>query len=360
MRVVAFTRYGPRAASTRQRFLQYFPALRAAGIEVEHHALLGDDYVASLSSGDLYPRAKVATAYAERIGQLLAAREASLYWVYVELLPYLPAAVERLAAAGKRIVYDFDDAFFHMYDQSGSRFVRRLLSGKHAALLRHAAACACGNAYLLDFAIRHCRKSIILPTVVDTTLYRPRPSGSGQLTVGWIGSPSTWPSVWALLPLLKELVRSYGIRVRVIGAGKEREPLRFEGLEFIEWSEATEIDDVQRMDIGIMPLADQPFERGKSGYKLIQYMACGLPVVASPVGVNREIVCDGENGFLATGVDDWRAALERLLCDANLRRRMGECGRTRAVKQYSLAVHAPRLVELIRAAAGNDHGPPCT
>lgn len=351
MRVAAFTRYGPRAASTRQRFLQYFPALRAAGIEVEHHALLDDDYVASLATGEAYPRSKVASAYAERCGQLVAARGADLYWVYVELLPYVPAAIERLAAAGKRIVYDFDDAFFHSYDQSGNALVRTMLAGKHAALLRHAAACACGNGYLHDFAVRHCPRSIVLPTVVDTAAYRPRQRRkAGPVTIGWIGSPSTWPNVRTLLPLLEELARSRKVRIRIVGAGKAAEPDRFDGMDLVEWTEASEIAEVQAMDIGVMPLDDQPFERGKSGYKLVQYMACGLPVVASPVGVNREMVRQGVNGFLASSDAEWRDALARLVADAGLRRALGAAGRRRAEADYSLTSQAPRLVQLLRSA----------
>jgi glycosyltransferase involved in cell wall biosynthesis len=281
---------------------------------------------------------------------LVGARDADLYWVYVELLPYVPAAIERLATSGKPVVYDFDDAFFHSYDQSGNPLVRALLGDKHAKLLSRAAGCACGNAYLRDFAVRHCPNSIILPTVVDTTQYRPRPRRKGQVTIGWIGSPSTWPNVRPLLALLKELVASHGIRVRVVGAGREAEGDRFTGLELIDWSEAGEIADVQAMDIGIMPLADRPFERGKSGYKLIQYMACGLPVVASPVGVNSEIVADGLNGFLATSEAEWRSALVRLIEDAELRRALGKAGRQRAKQDFSLASQVPRLVELLRSA----------
>lgn len=351
MRVTAFTRYGPLAASTRQRFLQFFPALRAAGIEVECHALLDDDYVAGLATGEPYPRSKVAHAYADRLGQLLGSRGSDLFWVYAELLPFVPALAERLATLGKPIVYDFDDAFFHSYDQSGNPLVRGLLGGKHASLLRHAAACGCGNAYVRDFAVRHCPNSIILPTVVDTAIYRPAArKHAGPVTIGWIGSPSTWPNVRPLLPLLAELVASRGIRLRVVGAGQAAMRDRFDGLELIDWTEAGEVGDVQAMDIGIMPLADKPFERGKSGYKLVQYMACGLPVVASPVGVNREIV--GEDaGFLASSEGDWRAALTRLIDGPDLRRRLGQAGRAKAETFYSLASQAPRLVALLQSAA---------
>lgn len=352
MRVAAFTRYGRRAASTRQRFLQYLPALRAAGIEVEHHALLDDDYVAGLVTSEPYPRARVASAYAQRLAQLAAARSADVYWVYVELLPFVPAALERLASLGKPVVYDFDDAFFHKYDQSGSSLVRAALGEKHASLLRHAAACCCGNAYLRDFAVRYCPDSIILPTVVDTAIYRPaaRPHG-GALTIGWIGSPSTWVGVRPILPLLADTCTKTGARFLAIGAGRQGEADRFPGMETREWSEATEVADVQAMDVGIMPLLDRDFERGKSGYKLIQYMACGLPVIASRIGVNAEIVEPAVNGLLASSDEQWRDGLTSLLSDAALRRRMGRAGRKRVESCFSLASQQSRLVEVFNALA---------
>jgi glycosyltransferase involved in cell wall biosynthesis len=217
-------------------------------------------------------------------------------------------------------------------------------------LLRRVDACACGNAYLRDYAMQYCANSIILPTVVDTTVYRPAAERPARpVTIGWIGSPSTWPNVRPLLPLLEELARTQGIRVRVVGAGRAVESDRFPGLDIVEWSEASEVADVQAMDIGIMPLRDRPFERGKSGYKLIQYMACGLPTVASPIGVNSEIVEDGTTGLLASGNEEWRGALTRLIGNPDLRRSFGLAGRRKAEARYSLAAQASRLIDLLRS-----------
>jgi glycosyltransferase involved in cell wall biosynthesis len=352
VKITAFTRYGPRAASTRQRFLQYFPALREAGIEVEHFALLGDDYVAGLVTGEAYPRRRVLADYGRRIGQLRASRDSDLFWVYADLLPYLPAAIERLASLGKRIVYDFDDAFFHSYDHSPNPLIRLGLGGKHAAQLKRAAGCICGNDYIRDFVAQYCDRSILLPTVVDTDAYRPAAGEhSAPVTIGWIGSPSTWRGVQLILPLLKDIVAEQGARFLVVGAGRAAEADGFAGMEFRDWTEPTEIADVQSMDIGIMPLLDRPFERGKSGYKLIQYMACGLPVVASPIGVNRKIVEDGLNGYLAASEADWRESLARLIAQPDLRQRLGQAGRARAVHDYSLASQAPRLRDFLAGAS---------
>ena len=352
MRVLAFTRYGPRAASTRQRLLQYIPALNAAGIDVDYHALLPDDYVQGLVTGDRYPPWRLVADYARRVRQLLRQQNYDLIWIYADLFPYVPAMVERLILGnGRPVIYDLDDAFFHHYDDSPNPVVRLALKGKFASLLSHAAACACGNGYLRDYAARYCCNSIVLPTVVDTSTYTPVPDRSpGPLVIGWIGSPSTWPNVRPFLPLLAQLCAERSVRFRVVGAGPTAERDRFPGLELADWNEATEVAEVQQMDIGIMPLFDRPFERGKSGYKLIQYMACGVPAVASPVGVNCEIVADGATGMVAASESEWRDALLRLIDDPALRADMGRQGRKRVVEGYSLSHHAPRLVELMQGA----------
>ena len=351
VRVAAFTKYDREAASTRQRVLQYLPLLEQAGISVEVHPLLDDAYVRALATGDAPSKTMVAIAYARRLRQLLRGPSADMLWVYAELFPWLPAGFERLAfRSGTPLLYDFDDAFFQPYDEHRNPLVRALLGGKLVPLIEGAAAVCAGNPYLGDYAGRHNEATHILPTVVDVEQYRPAPHAEQPLTIGWIGSPSTWPFVRPYLPLLGALCRDHGARFVAVGAGSAAQADRFDGMTLEPWSEAGEIASVQAMDIGIMPLPDEPWARGKSGYKLIQYMACGLPVVASPVGVNADIVEDGVSGFLPAAPEQWREALERLIGDAPLRRDMGRAGRARAVDHYSLQVHAPRLVEIMRRA----------
>ena len=352
MRVAAFTKYDREAASTRVRLLQFLPAFRAAGIEVSYHPLLGNDYVRSIAGHERPSRWAIARAYGQRFGQLLRRTNCDLIWVYAELFPYLPAAFERLAfQAGKPVIYDCDDAFYLPYEQLGWPW-GRLLGGKLEPLIAGAAACTCGNPTLAAHASRLNSNVLEVPTVVDTDCYRPggRPS-EGPPVIGWIGSPTTWANVEPLLPTIEAICRTSGAIFKVIGAGAAMRHKRFAGMEAADWSEDSEIEAVQAMNIGIMPLLDNPFNRAKSGYKLVQYMAAGLPVVASPVGVNRDIVLDGSTGFLANDELEWAESLGRLLASPQLRAELGAAGRDRAVAHYSLASQAPRLIELFNRTA---------
>lgn len=350
MQVLALTKYGRAAASPRQRLLQFLPRLSQAGFEVRWQPLLGDDYVRHLATGRGYSKAAVLRAYLRRLRLLATSGRYDLIWVSSELFPFLPSPFERLALrSGTPVVFDCDDALFHLYERRGP-----LLRRKLDPLIAGARLCCCGSAYLAAYAQRLCEDVRIIPTVVDTAAYRPRDPTSAEPEpplIGWIGSPTTWPNVRPLLPLLEELVRSGQARVRAIGAGATAAADLFPGLELAEWTEADEVEEVRRMDIGIMPLLDLPFHRGKCGYKLIQYMACGLPAVASPVGVNVDIVEHGRTGFLARDTDEWRWALLQLLENPRLRSTMGAEGRRRVEADYSLAAVAPAMIEAWRDAA---------
>ena len=356
VRLTAFTRYGREAAATRQRLLQYIPALEAAGIQVHYAPLLDDDYVRTLARGGTASRREMVREYGARLRTLLRGPSPDIVWIYTELFPYLPGWFERLALSRcGAVVYDFDDAFFHSYDAHPKALVRALLGRKLQPLLRRAAAACCGNAYLEAYAARYCKRTMILPTVVDTDVYTPACRSSAAvepLVIGWIGSPFTWRYLRDLMPLLADLASERGIKVRVVGAGPGAAEADFPGLELLDWAEEREVADVQSMDIGIMPVPDEIWARGKSGYKLVQYMACGLPVVASPVGVNSAIIKHGDTGFLAKDLSEWRAFLTLLLDNSDLRSRLGAAGRKRAEEHYSLKVQAPRLVALLRSVAG--------
>jgi glycosyltransferase involved in cell wall biosynthesis len=313
--------------------------------------LLSNSYLDATFSGQVASKLSLASSYIGRFGRMFRERGVDGMWLQYELFPYAPAFLETLALPRDiPLILDYDDAIFHQYDQHKSPLVRALLGDKLKPLLRRADLAICGNGYLQAYAGEHCRRTEIVPTVVDTDAYGPgpKPRPERPVTVGWIGSPSTWTFVKPLLPLLADAAERHDLSVRAVGAGPQKDiPPRF---SFLPWTEAGEIGLIQDMDIGIMPLPDEPWARGKCGYKLIQYMACGLPVIASPVGVNSAIVDHGENGFLASTSQDWANAIATLAGDPALRGAMGTAGRRKIERFYSLAVHGPRLAAMLRDA----------
>ena len=350
MRLLMLPRYDELGASSRLRMLQYVPALQRAGLEVAVAPLLTDGYVADLYAGNVSAR-KVLRAYGRRLRQLRGARGFDVLWVEKELLPWLPHWLEQLPVPGAaRVVVDYDDAVFHRYDQHRSGIVRGVLGHKIDAVMRQADLVTAGNDYLAQRArSADCKRVEWLPTVIDLERYRPRSStakvAADVVTVGWIGSPATADYLRPLVPALEALAQHHPIRCIAVGA----RPDQVQGTPFLAepWREDGEVDSLQRLDIGIMPLPDAPWERGKCGYKLIQYMACGLPVVASPVGVNTTLVQPGVNGELATSTQQWAEALKRLIVDPALRERWGAAGRQQVEQVYSLQAQAPRLIAML-------------
>ncbi|WP_247877179.1 glycosyltransferase family 4 protein [Azospirillum brasilense] len=355
--VLMLTRYGRLGASSRLRFLAYLPALRDAGFQVIEAPLLDDGYLQRLYGGEPLDRRQIAAAYARRLAALRSARRHGVVWLEKEALPWLPFKAEAAAGLGRTpYVMDIDDAWFERYAGHRLAPVRALLGGKFTALARNARIVLAGSPYLADWARgAGCPDVRLLPTVVDLARYPLLPvsdeCGSGKprrpAIVGWIGSPSTARYLGMVGGALARLATI--LRLRVIGASNLALPVP---ADCLPWREDGETEELSRFDIGIMPLPDSPWERGKCGYKLIQYMAAGRPVVASPVGVNTTLVQHGVNGFLADGEDAWADALGRLAADPALRARMGAAGRQLVEERYALSVTAPQLVDALRAAAG--------
>lgn len=353
MKVALLTKYGELAASTRQRFNQYSPFLESRGFKLIPFPLLDDAYLKRLYNGSGRDYRHVSLRYFSRLKWLLSNPETDMIWLHCELFPFLPGLTERLARCPQKpIIFDYDDAIFHNYDQHKSCLVRHFLGRKLHSTIGGAKIVTAGNAYLANYARTFCPHVEIVPTVVDLNAYtrRPEPFSPSAPTIGWIGTPSTWTEYMApMMPLLIPAAQAAGARIITVGAGRAAaaHPL----LDNLLWTEESEVARIHAMDIGVMPLTDTPWARGKCGYKLIQYMSCGIPVIASPVGVNTEIVEHGVNGFLASSDSEWVEALQNLLCDAKLRKRMGEAGRRKVEQHYSLQVWGPRVAQMLRAVA---------
>jgi glycosyltransferase involved in cell wall biosynthesis len=334
------------------RFFQYLPALKASGIEVVVSPFFDDSYVVELQKGKRSISA-VIHGYARRVLAMLSSGHFDLLWIEKDALPWIPAAIEKwLRPARAPYVLDYDDAVFHYYDLHPNPLIRKALGNKHDRLMRSAKLVVAGNSYLAERAFNAGASWVeIVPTVIDLDRYpniSQRRSNASSFTVGWIGSASTSKYLRPIEGPIRELSGSGDFHFVTVGAGSAIADLP---IEMHEWGETTEVDQIKAFDVGIMPLPDAPFERGKCGYKLIQYMACSKPVVASPVGVNASIVEDGVNGFLAETPEEWQFALTRLRNDPELCASMGKAGREKVEREYSLQATAPRLVSLLRRAA---------
>jgi glycosyltransferase involved in cell wall biosynthesis len=349
MRILLLTRYERLGSSSRVRFYQYVPYLTAHGIGIVTAPFFNDEYVRGLYAGQRPSLKTVLGAYLKRLSVLLRSGSFDVLWVEKELFPWLPAGIEALLNRHKiPYVVDYDDAVFHRYDMHRSFLVRALLEHKIDHVMRHARLVIAGNEYLAARALKAGARNVkCIPSVVDVDQYvLTEPVSHPTFRVGWVGSPVTAPYLDLVREALDELRQESNVRLILIGAGSVA-PFPNIATEILPWSEDIEHRISRLFDVGIMPLVDGPFERGKCGYKLIQYMAAGLPVVASPVGVNQHIVEPGVNGYLPDSSAGWLTALRTLQDDVQKRKVMGQAGRQKAERLYNLQGTAPQLLSLL-------------
>lgn len=361
LRLLALSPVPAEGAGCRFRVLQYVPALERAGFAVTVAPFFDAAFFDLVYRPRHYAqkfRAFVRQSI-ERLRLLTTRDHYDAFFVYREAYPFGPALFEALLSrsAGRPLIYDFDDAIFLSNSSDANQFASALkYPQKVASIIRRSTLVLAGNEYLAGYARGHNANVAVLPTCVDTTVFTPRsapaPAGATPV-VGWIGTPSTARYLKSLAEPLKRLAATNSFVLRSSGTG---EPVRVEGVTAVveRWSVDREVELFNTCDIGVYPLPDDEWARGKCGFKAIQFMACGVPVVAAAVGVNREIIRDGVNGFLASSDDEWTAKLQRLIADADLRRRIGEAGRQTIAERYSLAVNAPRLASLLSDVAGRD------
>ncbi len=347
-----------RSPSQRFRFEQYLGWLRHQGVECEHSwALDAEDDAFFYGHGAPHRKAWVGLKAVGRRARLALSRKLARFDVALvqrEALftgpPFVERAVQR---AGAGLVFDYDDSIWLTNVSDANRSFGWLKSaGKTDAVIRRADLVFAGNAYLADHARPLSSRVEIVPTTIDTDEYQPRRRREGgPICIGWSGSFSTLAHFKAVVPVLQRVKARLGERVtfRVIGEARYREPAL--DVQGEPWRLESELDDLARIDVGLMPLPDNAWTRGKCGLKGLQYMALGVPTLMSPVGVNAEIVHDGESGFLPRTDDEWVERLCALAQDAALRRRIGDAGRQVVVERYSVRAWRDRYLELLGSAA---------
>jgi glycosyltransferase involved in cell wall biosynthesis len=320
MKILFLTQTTELGPASRHRVYQFLPALAKAGVQYEvSPAVLADEYADYFGGSKLIKLRHLPRIYSRRRRDVLRFPEFGAVFIQKQVFPM----AWRLPG---RIIYDFDDAVF------GPATER---------VLRRSSLVLAGNEFLADYARKFASRVVVIPTVVDTERFKPadRRSQSAATVVGWIGSRTT-------LKYLESLRSGLGeFHVKVIAARRPRWRCDFE-----PWSLEREVEQVQSFDIGLAPLADSTWERGKCGLKVLQYMACGIPVIASPVGVQREMIERSGGGVLASSLDEWREKIRWLMQHSDERRAMGAWGRRFVEQNYSLrAWMLPWVTQLLGA-----------
>ena len=276
-----------------------------------------------------------------------------LVYLFREAALLGPPWFERtIARSGVPMVFDFDDAIFHSYKSPSNGYLSYLkMPGKTAEICRLSAHIMAGNQYLADYAGTYNKAVTIIPTTIDTDKYEylERADEPEIVTIGWSGSFSTIQHLDTIRDILQELAKTEKFRLRVIGTPTYDLP----GVETeaVQWRSETELDDLRKIDIGLMPLPEDDWSKGKCGLKALQYMALGIPTICSPVGVNSTIIKDGVNGFIAGSKVEWIEKLKFMIHSAELRHKLGRAGRDTVEQEYSAKAVAPKVLEVFRVAA---------
>ena len=337
MKVLYFTKYSRNGASSRLRSYQYFPFLEVKGISVAVSPFFDEDYLIGLYSGKPIAKRKLLNFYLTRFFKLFSIYKYDRVVIEKELFPYFFSWFEKvLWLLNIKYIVDYDDAIFHNYDLNTNKLMSFLLKNKINNVMKYGGCVMAGNGYLHERAkSTGAKKIVILPTVINIDIYKSKNNySSSKIVIGWIGSPSTFKYVKSCKSVFLKLLQKYNIELHIIGATEDL------GLgtnvKYLKWSEENEVDLISQFDIGIMPLENTPWELGKCAYKLIQYMACGIPVVASAVGMNNEVVEDGVNGFLVRVEEQWLDKLSQLIENSTLREALGKKGRIKVESEYSI------------------------
>ncbi len=339
--------------SQRYRLEQWEPLLRERGVEITYEPFEDEELHALLYQPGLMRKKLqcVTRGLNRRMSLLRKVKDFDLVYILREAALLGPPVFENLIhQRGVPIVFDFDDAIFVSYRSPSNGYLSYLkFASKTKTICRIASHVMVGNPYLADYARQVNDRVTVIPTTIDTEKYQPPPrkEPDGPPVIGWTGSYSTVQHLDTLRGALKKLAEKESFRLRVIGTpAYECAPI---DVEAMRWRADTELEDLAAIDIGVMPLPDDRWSKGKCGLKALQFMALGIPTVCSPVGVNTDIIQDDQNGFLASTEDEWVDKLSRLLRSHELRRRLGDAGRVTIEQKYSAITQTPRVYDIFKS-----------
>ena len=355
LNVLILAPYPQKAApSQRFRFEHFFKFMEEMKLTYDFSSFLSEKaWAMAYQRGNFIHKAfYVFRGYLSRLITLFTLNRYDFIFIHRELTPFGPPIFEWLIARvfRKKVIYDFDDAIW-MADQRQENFLWKTLKwrSKVASICKLSWKVSVGNQYLGRFASQYCNNVVLMPTIVDTWVHTPPSHQERPMPViGWTGSHSTLFYLETILPALTLLQERFEFEFLVIANKNPNLPLKH--FRFVPWKEETEIEDLSVIDIGVMPLEDTEWSKGKCGFKLIQYLSLGVPAVASPVGVNNEIIQEDLNGYFARSTEEWVSRLSILLRDYQKRTALGNNGRLLIEEKYSVNSQKQTFFNLFRGS----------
>lgn len=344
------------APGQRFRFEQWLSLLAGGAIDAEVRPLLDAAAYGRFyePGGYLRKGSHLGLGFGRRLVDALGPSRWDAVYLFREAFFVGPPILESLLERRYPVVYDFDDAIFvGDTSEANAAVARWKYPSKVAKIIERAAMTTVGNEWLATFARQHSSQVEVVPTTIDIHAYQPQPRPRRKaIRVGWSGSRTTSAHLHAIDDALRRIANELPVELVTIGDPD----FRLDGVPDVQtlpWRHDTELDDLRSLDIGLMPLPDDDWTRGKCGLKALQYMALGIPTVVSPVGVNTDIVTNGENGMVATTTEEWFDAVATLVESEALSRRLGDAGRQTVVDKYSGQAWAPRFLEILETAASS-------
>lgn len=353
MKVLFFVPYPSEGPSNRFRVEQYLPYLQKEGIDYSLRPFINSRiYKILYRKGFLLRKFLFFIFFTmRRARDIVDARKYDIVFVHREVYP-IGSLIERLLKVfSRKIIYDFDDALFIPNASGSNRGIEIFKDvSKIQKIIKISDHVIAGNNFLRNYALRFNKPVSVIPTSIDTDRYKPAASknSNAHLTLGWIGSSTTVKYLNMLSEAFNALFLKYH-NIRLVIVGGKWNKLISANISCKEWNLESEISYLQSFDIGIMPLSDDEWSKGKCAFKIIEYMSVGIPVVASAVGMNKEVIEDGGNGFLASSSEEWFRKISLLMDDAGLRITIGKAGRKTAEEKYSLKVNAPKFIAVLKS-----------
>ena len=339
MKILFLPKYSFSGPSSRYRTHQFIPFFEKIGIECDLIPFFSDSHIEKINSGKRSASISSIINIIKRFKVIFIAKKYDLLFIEKELIPYFPGIIEWILHLLKiNYILDYDDAVFHNYDKNGKKIFRLFLSRKIPLIIKRSTAVIAGSRYLLRYAEKFNRNVILIPTVIDISKYPKKESNkTDDFIIGWVGSYYTSRYVVDILEVLDKFTEKYNAKVHLLGFNKKLlEGYSSDKIIAIDWNKNTEVEEILKFSVGISPLHDTAFARGKCAFKSVQYMACGIPVITTPIEANGETVINGVNGFHAYSAKDWFNHLEYFYLNRDKLIEFGHRNRELVEKQYTI------------------------